>query len=499
MKKNKFIKLVGLIIIIAFEFLFVVQMSSFAATETAKDNKSPYKLEYVKFFGSGIDELDQENRIYNKKFPVSITKYVNWEIGIKYEPVSAAKSVIVKQVFYNPDGTVLGTSVSKKDEFMIYPEGVSFFCWGYGSENLGTWELGKYKVEVWIDNYKIFTDTFEISNGNQGRKELSTKEIAKKANAVLQINAYDNNGGRIGSGSGFIASADGKIFTNYHVIDNAFKVEAVTNDNKKYSVEKVIGYSSEKDIAILKLRGVKDLTYLTMGDSDLIELGEEIIAIGSPLGLTNTVSNGIISSIRPNIFRKVAGCKDIQISAPISSGSSGGALFNIYGDVIGITYAGLEALGGENLNFVIPINEATSIDMYANYSLEQVYVKEHILCNAYDGDLANGLPNGSGKMTFKNGDIYTGDWKNGFMSGYGKLTTADGMVYEGNWINGNKNGEGKLLISDGSVITGNWVNGKLNGSSTVIINDGSTHTVYWLNDEVIMLDGHKVKDNKLVD
>ncbi len=185
--------------------------------------------------------------------------------------------------------------------------------------------------------------------------KLSVEEIGQKSKAVVLINVYNANNTIMATGSGFIISDDGRIVTNYHVIDKAAKMEIVMNSGKKYSVSGVLNYSVEKDIAVLKIETEDVLPYLSLGDSEELKLGESIVAIGSPYGLQNTISTGIVSSFRADVMR--TGYTDIQITAPISSGSSGGCLFNLYGEVVGITYAGY--VEGQNLNFAIPINDLT--------------------------------------------------------------------------------------------------------------------------------------------
>ncbi len=213
----------------------------------------------------------------------------------------------------------------------------------------------------WIKNNSSTNPTDNTNTTPQpSDKTLDVKEIAKKNTSVFLLKCFDKDNTLIGTGSGFLVSQDGKVITNFHVIEGTSKIKAVSYDEKEYDVEGVLNYSVERDIAILSVKGLNNVPYLTMGDSDKLELGESIVAIGSPLGLQNTVSTGIVSSFRKNIIRDVEGTKDIQISAPISSGSSGGALFNAKGEVVGITYAGFTELG-QNLNFAIPINEAKTL------------------------------------------------------------------------------------------------------------------------------------------
>jgi len=182
------------------------------------------------------------------------------------------------------------------------------------------------------------------------RKDIPT--IANAANgAVVSIIMSDKNGHPIAQGSGFVVSKDGRIVTNYHVIKSGTSAIAKLPDGAFFVVDGVLAVDKNRDIAIIKAHGTNFRT-VTLGDSDKLQIGEEIVAIGNPLSLESTVSNGIISGIR-NI--EDDGGKFLQVTAPISPGSSGGPLFDMAGDVVGITTLYLK--GGENLNFAIPIND----------------------------------------------------------------------------------------------------------------------------------------------
>ncbi|MPM34638.1 hypothetical protein SDC9_81225 [bioreactor metagenome] len=172
---------------------------------------------------------------------------------------------------------------------------------------------------------------------------LDVTEIAQNADSMVLLMCRTTGG--YAQGSGIIIGSDGTIATNYHVIAGAVSIKVCFNNNTWYEGEVFIqDFSEDKDLAILKINKV-GLTPVTLGDSDNTKLGESVIAIGSPMGLFNTVSEGIISSIQDGVF---------QTTAAISQGSSGGALFNRSGAVIGITYAGI--VQGENLGFAIPVN-----------------------------------------------------------------------------------------------------------------------------------------------
>lgn len=192
-------------------------------------------------------------------------------------------------------------------------------------------------------------------SGPPRRSTLHQKNIpaiAKAATgAVVSIIMSDKEGRPIAQGSGFVISKDGRIGTNYHVIKTGTSAIAKLPDGAFFVVDGVLAVDKDRDIAILKAHGT-DFRTVTLGSSDNVQVGEEIVAIGNPLSLESTVSNGIISGIR-NVNGE--GGKFLQVTAPISPGSSGGPLLDMAGDVVGITTLYLK--GGENLNFAIPIND----------------------------------------------------------------------------------------------------------------------------------------------
>ncbi len=201
------------------------------------------------------------------------------------------------------------------------------------------------------------------------RKDIPA--IAKAANgAVVSIVMSDKDGNPIALGSGFLVSKDGIIITNYHVIAEGTSALVKLPDGAFYVVDGVIAFDKARDVAVIKAHGEAFRT-LTLGDSDRVQVGQEVVAIGNPLSLESTVSNGIVSSIR-TIEDK--GGKYLQITAPISPGSSGGPLFDMAGEVIGITTMYIK--GGENLNFAIPINDAKPLLLQANSAKLQNFPNE---------------------------------------------------------------------------------------------------------------------------
>jgi hypothetical protein len=183
------------------------------------------------------------------------------------------------------------------------------------------------------------------------RKDIPA--IAKAANgAVVSILMSDKDGHTIAQGTGFLISKDGRIVTNYHVIEDGSSAIVKLPDGAFYLVDGVVAFDKARDVAVIKAHG-ENFRTLTLGNSDRVQVGEEVVAIGNPLSLESTVSNGIVSGIRK---AEDEGGKFLQVTTPISPGSSGGPLFNMASEVIGITTWYLK--GGENLNFAIPINDA---------------------------------------------------------------------------------------------------------------------------------------------
>jgi len=171
------------------------------------------------------------------------------------------------------------------------------------------------------------------------------KEYSKTVVIVL---TYDEKGEIIGQGSGFIVRADGAVVTNYHCISNARNIKIKSGD-KVLDVEGLIYTDKENDLVILKAKG-ENFPIVKLGDIEKTNVGEKVYVISSPQGFENTISDGILSGIREITPER----KILQITAPISSGSSGGPVFNKNGEVIGIATSIVEK--AQNLNFAMPVN-----------------------------------------------------------------------------------------------------------------------------------------------
>jgi serine protease Do len=191
----------------------------------------------------------------------------------------------------------------------------------------------------------------------RGQSTLPRKDIpaiAKASNGAIVTIVTAVNDKPLALSTGFLVSADGVIVTNYHVIKTGNVAAVKFPDGSVFAVDGLLASDKDRDVAVIKIHGKASRT-LTLGNSDRVQVGEAVVAIGNPLGLELTVSNGILSGVRT--VEKEGG--RLQVTAPISHGSSGGPLFNMAGQVIGINSMYLE--GGENLNFAIPINDAKSL------------------------------------------------------------------------------------------------------------------------------------------
>ena len=195
--------------------------------------------------------------------------------------------------------------------------------------------------------------------------------VAAVRDSIVYIEVYVDYRGEptlYGAGSGIVISEDGYIITNAHVVDNmdSYTVSVTTTDPvegtgvaEKYDAV-LVGSDTDTDLAVLKIEA-KDLQPAVLGDSDELHLGDDVVAIGNPLGLETSVSKGIISGLNRQISSSERGLSSIQTDAAINSGNSGGALFNMYGEVIGVVNEKLISNYAENVGFAITINEAKTV------------------------------------------------------------------------------------------------------------------------------------------
>jgi Flp pilus assembly protein TadD len=173
--------------------------------------------------------------------------------------------------------------------------------------------------------------------------------------SIVVVITYNDQGKTLGQGTGFFVNREGNVITNHHVLEGASRVEVKTNGGKIYKVRRVLADDKEGDLIRLGIDFQGDTTQPMPLSGSIPEVGERVFVIGTPLGLEKTVSDGIVSAVReiPE-FGKI-----IQLTAPISPGSSGSPVVNMRGEVIGV--ATFFVIAGQNLNFAIPIGRIRSM------------------------------------------------------------------------------------------------------------------------------------------
>jgi len=207
----------------------------------------------------------------------------------------------------------------------------------------------------------------EIVYGNIGDSNLSMADVVDLvSDSVVEIttSATLRNGlvYSSGAGSGVIVNENGIIVTNNHVVEEVTDIEVRLPNGNVYEA-KLIATDSQTDLAIIKITPEEELTVAVCGSSDSVRVGEEVLAIGNPLGLLGgTVTNGIISALEREITIDNETMTLLQHNAAVSPGNSGGALFNMRGELVGIVNAKYSSNGAEGLGFAIPIN--TVMDVY---------------------------------------------------------------------------------------------------------------------------------------
>ena len=192
-----------------------------------------------------------------------------------------------------------------------------------------------------------------FSAANSALAEKSVRELVNQlGEAVVQVRTPG------GLGSGFIINSDGYLITNFHVIEGETQISVEVYhqksgalDRRSYKQVRIIAINKFADLALLKIEnnGTEKFAWVSLGDSDALAVGERVFAIGSPLGLERTVTEGILSTKT----RPMLGELYLQTTAQINPGNSGGPLFNLRGDVVGVT--NMKITLGEGLGFAIPI------------------------------------------------------------------------------------------------------------------------------------------------
>lgn len=249
----------------------------------------------------------------------------------------------------------------------------------------------------------------EIEKIDTSKLHTAAEVYAANVNSTVSINASGTaTGGYWGgqqavasAGSGFILSHDGYVLTNYHVVESMDTLKVTLYDKRELPAT-LIGYDESNDIAVLKVEG-ENLTPVVLGNSDNLNVGDHVVAIGNPLGeLSFTLTAGYISA-KDRVITMSGGATMtlLQTDCPINSGNSGGALFNMYSEVIGITNAkysnnGSSAASIDNIGFAIPMNRVKEIvfSIIERGLVTKPYVGITVM-NVTEQMLSWGVPNGA--------------------------------------------------------------------------------------------------------
>ena len=227
------------------------------------------------------------------------------------------------------------------------------------------------------------------------------QQIAQKAfRSTVLLVMEDKNGQPLSLGSGFFVG-QGQIATNFHVVEGATRGYAkLVGKKTKFNIKGYTALDEKRDLIILKVPAFGTQT-IALGNSDLVQVGEKVYAVGNPRGLEGTFSDGIISSIRP-----VGSDKLIQLTAPLSPGSSGGPVLNRKGEVIGVSV--LTIRNGQNLNFAIPSNYLKTLITKVGYAKPLSQAKstkgQRSILNDFGGQGVEGVTAGKFKWDI-NSDI----------------------------------------------------------------------------------------------
>ncbi|MBQ8834850.1 MAG: trypsin-like peptidase domain-containing protein [Oscillospiraceae bacterium] len=232
-------------------------------------------------------------------------------------------------------------------------------------------EAAREQLSVMLEGQRQ-NSVIEIVNIDTGKQMTAAEVYAANVNSTVGIttsittNYWGFQTTSAASGSGFIISSDGYILTNYHVIEGANSITVSLYDGTSYDAA-LIGYDESNDIAVLKVEA-ENLTPVILGDSDNLNVGDSVVAIGNPLGeLTFSLTAGLVSAMDREVTLSSSVTMNlIQTDCAINSGNSGGALFNLYGEVIGVTNAKYSSTSSsvasiDNIGFAIPINSIRSI------------------------------------------------------------------------------------------------------------------------------------------
>lgn len=241
--------------------------------------------------------------------------------------------------------------------------------WEYQNKQLTAYmqrQIAELKQEIEDNSYtgngnSVSGTPVPVEGLTPGQIHAQNKDsVVGIANQGITTNIFGQATETASSGSGFILSEDGYIVTNYHVIEGAKTLTVITNSEEEYPAT-VVGYDESNDFALIKIE-VAGLTPVKMGSSDDLIVGDQVVAIGNPLGeMTNSLTVGYISVKDRDVTIDNTMINMLQTDTAINPGNSGGPLFNMKGEVIGITTAKYSGEAVESIGFAIPIDDVTEM------------------------------------------------------------------------------------------------------------------------------------------
>ena len=307
---------------------------------------------------------------------------------------------------YQPDnsGASAPAGEKKKTTVLVAVGLVLALLMGILGSAIGNSLFGKGSTTIYEGQRE--SSVIDVAKVDTGKLMTPAEVYAANVNSTVGIttsvttNFWGFQTTSAASGSGFILTGDGYVLTNYHVIESSNSISVTLYDGKSYDAV-LIGYDESSDIAVLKI-DAEGLTPVVLGDSDNLNVGDSVVAIGNPLGeLTFSLTSGAVSALNREITLSNSVTMNlIQTDCAINSGNSGGALFNLYGEVIGITNAKYSGSGSgasiDNIGFAIPINHVRGIveSIIENGYVAKPYIGV-IVSDVSEETMGYGLPAGA--------------------------------------------------------------------------------------------------------
>ena len=307
---------------------------------------------------------------------------------------------------YQPDnsGASAPAGEKKKTTVLVAVGLVLALLMGILGSAIGNSLFGKGSTTIYEGQRE--SSVIDVAKVDTGKLMTPAEVYAANVNSTVGIttsvttNFWGFQTTSAASGSGFILTGDGYVLTNYHVIESSNSISVTLYDGKSYDAT-LIGYDESSDIAVLKI-DAEGLTPVVLGDSDNLNVGDSVVAIGNPLGeLTFSLTSGAVSALNREITLSNSVTMNlIQTDCAINSGNSGGALFNLYGEVIGITNAKYSGSGSgasiDNIGFAIPINHVRGIveSIIENGYVAKPYIGV-IVSDVSEETMGYGLPAGA--------------------------------------------------------------------------------------------------------